>query len=690
VSRLLAVTLLLLTACAPAADAPQRVHEALLRVAAAEDARPGEGPQLDLLVAAAATDPDPVVRRVAVRALGRLERPALVDAIAASLADADARVRAAAALALAQAGRTGDVTAGPGRTALDAILARASTETEPTARGALARALGWMRPAGEDHERALAAVLSLSVPPAGAAEMSSAYLVGVALGLEGLLRGTDAGVGPDVAARLEELAAFRRNDARDADAARVRALALAALGHTRRLGEALVVAGLGDPDADVRRAAIRGLSAVVPSRRVAMVERALTDASVRVAIEATRMVEVARGEAACDALAAAAGQGAPPALRVAALAALASPCPGTAQLPALRAVVGDIAIADSPCQPAAQALRSLARVDPDAALRTLPDFVYHASPFVRRHAAGAAAQLRVADALYALAADVDPNVRTAALEGLFTLEGHRVDGLLREQLTSDDPELLLTAATHLDGSADARATALAALDTFERISATRRETLRDTRLALLDRVDESGEGSLAARLRPYLADYDPVVARRVAATLDGWFGRPHEVAPEPPSPLPLPTAGELRALERSEVVLHVRDLGEIVIRPLPHEALTNSWRFVRLAREGYYDGLTFHRWAANFVIQGGSPGANEHTGDGPFTRDEIGLSHWTGTVGLSTRGRDTGDAQLFVNLGHNTGLDPEYTVFAEVAEGLDVVERVLEGAVIERADVRER
>jgi cyclophilin family peptidyl-prolyl cis-trans isomerase len=309
---------------------------------------------------------------------------------------------------------------------------------------------------------------------------------------------------------------------------------------------------------------------------------------------------------------------------------------------------------------------------------------------VRAHAAGAAASLRDADALYALASDLSPNVRTAAIDALFALEGRRVDDLLREQLSGDDPELLVTAARHLEGSAQPRETAVAALAAFERISAHRRETLRDPRLALLDRVDESGEGSLAGRLRPYLADYDPVVAHRVGALLDGWFGQPHEVAPEPLAPFPLPTPDELRALERTEVVLHVRDLGEIVIRPLPHEALTNAWRFVRLAREGYYDGLTFHRWVANFVVQGGSPGANEHAGDGPFTRDEIGHPHWRGTVGLSTRGRDTGDAQFFINLADNVGLDADYTVFAEVTDGLEVAERVLEGMIIERIEVRER
>jgi cyclophilin family peptidyl-prolyl cis-trans isomerase len=75
-------------------------------------------------------------------------------------------------------------------------------------------------------------------------------------------------------------------------------------------------------------------------------------------------------------------------------------------------------------------------------------------------------------------------------------------------------------------------------------------------------------------------------------------------------------------------------------------------------------------------------------GDGPFMRDEVGLvSHQRGTVGISTRGRDTGDAQIFVNLVDSPRLDHIYTVFAEVSTGMDVVDALLEGDVIERVEL---
>jgi cyclophilin family peptidyl-prolyl cis-trans isomerase len=106
-------------------------------------------------------------------------------------------------------------------------------------------------------------------------------------------------------------------------------------------------------------------------------------------------------------------------------------------------------------------------------------------------------------------------------------------------------------------------------------------------------------------------------------------------------------------------------------------------RILELVRARYYDGLTWHRVEHDFVIQGGSPGANEYVGLDQYFRDELGtVPHLRGTVGMSTRGHDTGDAQWFVNLRDNLRLGRDYTVFAEVVEGIAVVDGVLEGDVI--------
>jgi len=110
-------------------------------------------------------------------------------------------------------------------------------------------------------------------------------------------------------------------------------------------------------------------------------------------------------------------------------------------------------------------------------------------------------------------------------------------------------------------------------------------------------------------------------------------------------------------------------------------------RILALARSGYYNGLSWHRVEHDFVIQGGSPDANEYVGYAQYFRDELGtVPHVRGTVGMSTRGHDTGDAQWFVNLRDNLRLGRDYTVFGEVIEGIDVVDGILEGDIIASID----
>ncbi len=676
------------TACVPDAGRADRTAGDYLRLLAAEDARPADGPQLSLLVTAT-TRRQPILRSAAVRALGRLERPELLPRIAGLLPDPSATVRATAALAVAQAVHGED-----GGTALPLLLDRVGRESHPAVRGSLAWALGRLSLPVADRERALEAMLTLAGPSSGgggaAADGSPELLVGVALGLEATIRGQgEQGVSLQAATRLEEMLVHRRDDLGDVDAARIRALAASALTGARRMRLELVLVALEDPDAEVRRLAVRALEAVVPSRRPDLLRRAMRDSSDRVRIEAVRFLAArTRTEETCAMLVEAARPSSPTTVRVEALGALATPCPGTEQSRVLADAVAALGDGEA-WQVATQAIRSLARTDPAAARRHLGVFVDHEDRFVRAHAAHAAATLRERRVLGPLSYDVSPNVRAAAVQGLFSLDGHAIGPLLRAQLEGDDPQLILTVAELLEGSPDASASGNAAVAAFERLAAQRRETLRDPRRALLERVGELGDATHVARLEPYLRDHDPVIAQDVARVLQGWTGETHAPASVALARAPLPSADELATLERTTVTLHVRGLGRVVIRPLPHLALTNASRFVRLAERGFYDGLTFHRRAANFVVQGGSPGANEYAGDGPFTRDEIGeVAHWRGTVGSSTRGRDTGDGQFFVNLVHNVRLDPDYTVFGIVVEGMDVVDRVLEGAVIERAEVQ--
>jgi len=672
--------------CTPDAGRPDRTMGAYLELLAAEDARPTTARDgLSVLLRGLGAESE-FLRRASVRALGRLESPGLAHAIVPVLDDPVPSVRAEAANALAQA-----VHRGEGRPVLGPLLERARVERDPATRAALARALGRLHVEPPDRGRIVDALRALA--STGDNLAPSTTLVGVALGFESLVRRSPgSGLSASAARLLADLSLYDLRDTlRSEDAPRIRRLAISALAAARRLDYALIERALRDPDPGVRMTAVRHLDVVVPGARVELIRRALADGWMYTRVEAVRHIaRLPRTDLLCGYLDAVVSQDPTDAGRILAIEALGDPCPDPATpVRTLVDVAGTLTDGGGRgWQVATNALVSLARIAPDSAAPRLRTVAGHPNPFVRAYGARAAARLGDRTTMRSLAQDPDPNVRVAALSPLFEAEGHAIDELLLAQLAQDDPQLLMVAADLLAGSPSEARTAAAVLDAFERISAARRETWRDARRSLLARVAEAGDSALAPRLRPFLRDYDAVVAQDVSRTLEAWTGRPHTADPGPLPRLDLPTAAHLGEMERASIVLRMVGGSSIVIELFPYLATTNAFRFMRLAREGYFDGLTFHRWAPGFVIQGGSPGANEYQGAAAYTRDEVGLQpHWRGTVGISTRGRDTGDGQIFINLVDNVRLDHDYTVIGRVREGMDVVDAVLAGAVIERAEV---
>ena len=329
----------------------------------------------------------------------------------------------------------------------------------------------------------------------------------------------------------------------------------------------------------------------------------------------------------------------------------------------------------------AHALVALAKVAPSQAEILLTSHARHTVWQVRMYAARAAAILDHTAALEMLATDAHDNVREATLMPLKRLKGGEAEPYFVSALARPDYQLLRTAARELQKMPVTQTVAAALLDALFRVTAERKETSRDARLALLERLREFGSTDMTDRLLPLLKDFDPKVAEGTAVTLNALGAGVHLPDPQPLPRPPLPLATEILYLKQYDARLVMADGKTITLRFDPDTAPLNSVRFLRLARANHFNNLTFHRVVPNFVLQGGSPGANEYMGDGPFVRDEISpRSHLTRTVGLSTRGRDTGDAQIFINLVDNLRLDFDYTVFGEVTAG--PVDRILEGDVI--------
>jgi cyclophilin family peptidyl-prolyl cis-trans isomerase len=183
----------------------------------------------------------------------------------------------------------------------------------------------------------------------------------------------------------------------------------------------------------------------------------------------------------------------------------------------------------------------------------------------------------------------------------------------------------------------------------------------------------------------WLRDADPAIQKIAAAALQI---DPLVAAQPPYTPPAFMTEAAWRALQGASARVTIRGKGVIELDLLEDQAPMAVHTFVTLAERGDFNGRTIHRIVPNFVIQGGSPGADEYDpATSYFMRDEVGAPNVRGSVGISTRGRDTGDGQLYFNHVHNVRLDFDYTVMANTVRGLDVMDRVQEGDVIESVTI---
>jgi cyclophilin family peptidyl-prolyl cis-trans isomerase len=301
---------------------------------------------------------------------------------------------------------------------------------------------------------------------------------------------------------------------------------------------------------------------------------------------------------------------------------------------------------------------------------------------VRMYVARGAAAIRDSVLLTSLAYDAVGNVREVAIQGLSATLGHLADLVYVRALRSKDYHVVLAGARALKGAPALDSIRPAVIDALERLTKEERQTSRDPRMELLARVREMGDRADASRLQPLLGDVDDAIAAEAASVMNHLFNTSqHVVTSRRPGRFVAPPSGTIRV----RVTMSARTGGGSfdVLLDADRAPMTVA-RVLKLVREGYYNGLTFHRVVPNFVLQGGSPGMNEYVGDGPFMRDELSLEHHARyTLGISTRGRDTGDAQWFINLVDNYRLDHDYTVFGKVVAGTEVVDRILEGDVME-------
>jgi cyclophilin family peptidyl-prolyl cis-trans isomerase/HEAT repeat protein len=655
----------------PAAPpAPLRIDQ-LARILALEDARsPGVG-ELERLL----RDHDRGVRRRAALAAGRIEDPALVPALVDLLNDQEVEVRRVATFAL---GLVGD------HAAADRLLA-ALGDSDAEVRGRAAEALGRI---GDSRAAAAIARHVVAALPKTINRMT--------------VRGDEPGnpadswaeqrLGLVALARLKDVAAARQALL---DGARPRFDWWAATWVAMRLESPelrpLLVAATASDDPRSRTLAARGLGALGDASGVELLLPLVRDPDETVAIQALRALGAigdARGTAAAATM-------------------LASPS-GVVRR---------------------EALRALAVLPPDPSLRPrLVGLVAERDPWIRAAALGALAHADRSDfALVLSGMDADPVwwVRSALAASLGDVGGEMGVGILHAMLRDEDPRVLPgvldglrrargkdaldTLVRHLEhADLGVRAAAaegiasLGAVGAAAPLLAAWRRGLGDGAGELEARI--AAVGALAAqkddRAKAGLAEVakaDPVRAVRARAAL-----ALRELGAEAPDPGP--EAVERPALDYREAMApfdprpgvplytpraFVRTRhGTIEIHLDVVEAPLTTASFVDLARRGFYDGLVFHRVEPGFVVQGGCPRGDGNGGPGYALRCEITRRPYgRGAVGMALSGKDTGGSQFFITLSPQPHLDGGFTLFGQVVAGMDAVDRIRPGDVIEQVEV---
>lgn len=611
---------------------------------------------------------EPLVRRQAALAAGRIGDPEAVELLVPTLADSDATVQAAAAFAL---GLLRDPTAIEPLLGIVRSVAPADQgERETEAVSALAKIGG--DPGAQAIRQVIeGAPLGQNVPPAVSTALLEAWRLGTRAPVQLLLAYTD---NPDATVRWRVIHSLARLRIAVAQPALLRAL--------------------NDPSAEVRAAAARGVSAELADvsrlgrATVATRLRALVnDEDVNVRINALRALASFRGDSGLTAAPIAALSDANPGVVVQAETTL-GVLGGGAAAAALQRQLGSASFAAR-----RQAIVALAEADSAegtaAAVGLLddPDWRWHLA------AAEAFGAARNRLQLEALLGDPDGRVVARALQGLRDVLPPGDTALVaraRTLLTHADPAVRSVAAEVL---ADAPTPA-----DVDRLAAAYRQAdgdpFDDARLSAVGALaaisDASAAGRLAVINRFIVGSARPddylvrrLAAQRIAAAADAW-GRDGPIATGR-------TDAEYRDVVRRYLLPALQgrpnprvtvetDRGTLTLELLPAAAPLTVAAFLALVDRRFFDGQRWHRVVPGFVVQAGDPRGDGWGGPGTVLRDEINpVRYQVGTVGLALSGPDTGGSQFFITLSTQPHLDGVYPVFGRVAGGQTLLPLIAQG-----------
>lgn len=219
------------------------------------------------------------------------------------------------------------------------------------------------------------------------------------------------------------------------------------------------------------------------------------------------------------------------------------------------------------------------------------------------------------------------------------------------------------------------------------------DVLNDAALSILDALGKQKTAAANELLKEGLKSGDYLIRRRAATLLEAngagdYLARIGTVQSRNTD------ADYKRALGRigkNVQAVVTTSKGSFTMELFPDAAPLTVDNFVQLAQREYYRNVTIHRVVANFVIQDGDPRGDGNGGPGYQIRCEINqFLYDRATVGMALSGKDTGGSQWFVTHSPQPHLDGGYTIFGRVVTGMDVVDKIVRGDIIQSISIRQR
>jgi cyclophilin family peptidyl-prolyl cis-trans isomerase/HEAT repeat protein len=270
-----------------------------------------------------------------------------------------------------------------------------------------------------------------------------------------------------------------------------------------------------------------------------------------------------------------------------------------------------------------------------------------------------------------------PTVVGPALEALLAYEPASYPSQTKELLKNilNRKDMVLT--YHVASIAEKAAYSQLASDLVKAYDYFNLDDQFDAKVAILNALKTIGSNADLPLLEKALLDTNKAVSEAAAAAYQGITGVDVTSRIRGRSVINARTP-DFATLETSmKALVDIYTSKGTITLKMSREAPLTAHNFVTLAKKGFYDGLNFHRVIPSFVFQGGDPRGDGWGGPGYMIRDEFSnLPHRRGAVGMASSGKDTVGSQFFINHAPNLHLNGNYTVFAQVHSGLDVLDEI--------------